>query len=385
MLAVIKGIGETEFSKDSGRSDLRLNLEASLTAIRDAGLTPGDIDGIVVPGLVGATAEDLMTNFGIDDLAYTACVHMGGAGPLASLAHARLAVLGGVAKNVLISFGYNGRSANRVGRRPPVLQLGGAPLYRRNYDGVSGLIAPSALYALWAQRYMHECGWKNTEPMGHVARIQSRYAVMNGLGMMDREITLEEHQESRLISEPFRLYDVCRETDGACAIVVSATESPGSSGSGSGDVVIRGIAEGHPAQPDMLTVRRPFLDSAIAKAGQRAFAMAGCTPADIDFTEIYDAFTFHVIWQLEALGFCPPGEGGAFVTDGNTELSGRLPTNTHGGLLSQAHLWGINHITEAVKQLRGTAGAAQVAGARRGLVSGNGDLGDGAVGILEAV
>jgi acetyl-CoA acetyltransferase len=261
-----------------------------------------------------------------------------------------------------------------------VLQLGAAPLYRRNFDGVSGLIAPSLFYALWAQRYMHEHGWTSTEPMAHVARIQSEHALLNGLGMADRVITVEEHQASRFIVEPFRLYDCCRETDGAAAIVVAGVEEPAP-----GDVVIRGIGEGHPAQPDQPTMRRPFLDSAVEKAGRRAFAMAGCGPGDVHFAEIYDAFTFNVIWQLEALGFCEPGGGADFVLGGNTELSGTQPVNTHGGLLSQAHLWGVNHITEAVKQLRGTAGKAQVHGARRGLVTGSGDFGDAAVAILEAV
>jgi acetyl-CoA acetyltransferase len=187
-----------------------------------------------------------------------------------------------------------------------------------------------------------------------------------------------DHQESRLISDPFRLYDCSRETDGGAAYVVTARKATGEKA-----IHIRGVGEGHPGQPDQPTTRLEFMRSGMGRAGQRAFDMAGWKPGDVDFAELYDAFTFNVIWQLEDLGLCPVGSGAQFVREGNIGLGGQLPVNTHGGLLAQAHLWGINHITEAVKQLRGTAGAAQVKNAARALVSGSGDLGDAAVALLE--
>jgi acetyl-CoA acetyltransferase len=375
----IVGIGETEFSKESGKSDLRLNLEASKLAIADAGLRADEIDGIVVPAVVGATTEDLMTNLGIEDLSYTANIVMGGAGPVASLHHARLAVQGGVARRILVSFGYNGRSGVRLGRKPPPIMGGEAPMLRRNFDGVHGLITPPQFYALWAQRYLHEHGWSDTRPFGHVASAQSRYAVLNGKGPSAKEISVEDHQASRLISSPFRLYDCSRETDGGAAFVVAVVDDADADRA----VIVRGTGEGHPGQPDQPTTRRDFLRSGMGPAGRRAFAMAGWSPSDIDVAELYDAFTFNVIWQLEDLGFCEPGAGGEFVSSGATAVGGQLPVNTHGGLLAQAHLWGINHVTEAVGQLRGTAGAAQVSGAQRALVTGSGDLGDAAVVLLE--
>lgn len=376
--AVIAGIGETPFTKQSGQSDLQLNLAASVAALADAGIEPEELDGIIVPTAVNATVEDLMTNLGIEDLSFTSNLRVGGAGPAAALLHAKLAVESGVAKRILVSYGFNGRSGARLGRRPPTIMFGEAPNLRRNYEGVHGLIVPSQFYALWAQRYMHDHGWTDTVPMAHVAATQSRHAMLNGLGPAASEVLVADHQQSRMISDPFRLFDCSRETDGGAAYVVTASDQGGDKA-----VHVRGVGEGHPGQPDQPTTRRNFLRSGMGGAARRAFDMAGWTPGDVDVAELYDAFTFNVIWQLEDLGFCKPGDGGDFVRDGNIGVGGQLPVNTHGGLLAQAHLWGINHITEAVKQLRGTAGAAQVSNAARVLVSGSGDLGDAAVALLE--
>ena len=215
---------------------------------------------------------------------------------------------------------------------------------------------------------------------GEVAVAHREHALLSDNAVMKKPITLEDHANSRMISDPFRLLDCSLESDGGAACIVSAAERAGDLKHRR--VYISGVAEGHPDSPGSITQRPDMTSLGIAKAAGRCFQMAGVSHADIDLTEIYDCFTYAVIRQLEDLGFCKKGEGGPFVEDGRLRPGGALPTNTHGGLLSQAHVWGLNHIVELVRQLRGDGGRAQVKDAEVGLVTGYGDMGDGAVAIL---
>jgi len=197
--------------------------------------------------------------------------------------------------------------------------------------------------------------------------------------MYGRPLTMEEYASSRVIADPYLMLDCCLETDGAAAVLVTTKDRATGSNA---PIELMGVAEGHADSADDIVNRRDFFQTGLTKAAPRAFAQAGLGPEDMDFAMIYDCFTFEVIQQLEEAGFCARGEGGRFVEEGNIKLGGSLPVNPSGGLLSEGHLAGINHIVEAVRQLRGHGEARQVDGARLAAVAGWGDLGDGSLAIL---
>jgi acetyl-CoA acetyltransferase len=374
--AAVSGIGETAYTRGTSKSGPALQFEASLKAIADAGLSPGDIDGIVpyFPG--GAIAEDHVANLGLPDLKLSVFVPMGGATCVAALQTAAMAVATGVCRHVLISVGRTGYSGARASERLlqfPQFALAG------EFEAPIGVFAPAQLYAPGARRHMELYG---TTPrhFAEVAVVTRQHAILNGNAVMTKPLTVEEHHASRMISDPFRLFDCSLESDGGAAIVVSAADA--ARDLARPVVSILGVAEGHPDSPASITQRADLLQFGLAKAAPRAFEMAGVKPADIDVAEIYDCFTFTVINQLENLGFCKKGEGGPFIMGGRIALGGALPINTHGGLLSQGHVVGLNHIIELTRQLRGEGGRAQVKNAKTGLVTGYGDMGDGSLAIL---
>ncbi|MBT4488238.1 MAG: thiolase family protein [Rhodospirillaceae bacterium] len=372
----VTGIGETEYSKNSGKSVIALQMEASLKAIADAGLTPNDIDGVIPYGNLEVVAEDFITNLGIQDLRYSAVTPLGGASAVAAIQAAVTAVASGVANHVLIPIGRNGASGERIGDRVQAM-----PQFRilGEYEMPSGNIAPPQLYAHMARRHMELYGTTSAQ-LAEIAVAVRSNAILNDNAVMTKPMTIEDHQNSRMISDPLRLFDCCLESDGAAAVIISASDR--AKDLAQRPIYIMGVGEGHPDSPSIITQRPDITTLGTAKAGPRAFGMAGVTPKDIDVAEIYDCFTYIVMCQLEDLGFCEKGEGGDFVSNGRIALDGELPINTHGGLLSQSHIVGMNHVCELVKQLRGTGGKAQVANAEIGLVTGYGDMGDGSVAIM---
>ena len=373
---VITGIGETEFTQGSNKSVSALNMEAALKAIDDAGLSPKDIDGVIPYVTGGVVAEEFITNFGIEDLKLSVTAPLGGASPVASIQTAVAAVATGICNHVLIPIGRNGYSGDRIGNR--VQQL---PQFRTvgEFEMPMGAIAPAQLYAPMARRHMELYG-TTSEQLAEIAVTIRSNALLNDNAIMKKPLTIDEHQNSRMIADPLRLNDCCLESDGGAAIVVSAAER--AKDLRQKPIYIMGVAEGHPDSPSAITQRPELTRLGTAKSAPRAFEMAGVTHKDIDVAEIYDCFTYIVMCQLEDLGFCKKGEGGDFIQGGRIALDGELPINTHGGLLSQAHIVGLNHVTELVKQLRGTGGKAQIKDAEIGLVTGYGDMGDGAVAIM---
>ncbi|HSZ87808.1 MAG TPA: hypothetical protein VK822_00380 [Acetobacteraceae bacterium] len=370
----VTGVGETEYMRGTDRTPLSLQLEASLKAIDDAGLKPTDIDGVIPYGL-GAVAEDFVTNFGISDLRFSATTPMGGASAVAAIQCAVAAIHAGICNHVLLAIGRTGHSGGRIGAR--VQQM---PQFRvvGEFEMPSGAIAPAQLYAPMARRHMELYGTTSLH-FAEIAVSTRNNAMLNPNATMKRPITAEDHQNSRMISDPLRLLDCSLESDGGAAVVISAADR--ARDMRQRPVLVMGAAEGHPDSPSAITQRPDMTTLGLAKAAPRAFAMAGVTPDDIDVAEIYDCFTYNVLCQIEDAGFCKKGEGGPFVASGAIRLDGRLPVNTHGGLLSQAHMAGMNHIVELVRQLRGAA-AAQVRDAEIGLVTGYGDMGDGSIAIM---
>ncbi len=380
--ACIVGIGQTDYCRKpgSGMSQLGLQLKAASAAIADAGLRGRDIDGIMpFPNL--GHAEGFAANLGCENLRYASIIHMGGAAPVASLQAAAAAVTSGMASYVLIPAGWNGYSGMRVKQTvsQDTASIPGGAIARDFYLPY-GLVAPPQWYSLMARRHMHEYGTR-AEQLGCIALAMRKHAQLNENAVMHgKEMTLEDYLASPMLADPYRIFDCCIETDGAAAAIVTTVER--AKDLDKKPVYIMGAAAGQPYPADEITNRKDIFQTGLTIAAPEAFAMAGVKPSDADFAMIYDCFTFEVLQQLEEVGFCERGEGGSFVEDGRIELGGELPVNTHGGLLSEAHVLGMNHIVEATHQLRGTAGKRQVENAEIGVVTGWGDFGDGSIAIL---
>ncbi|MFI6324047.1 lipid-transfer protein [Nonomuraea sp. NPDC050556] len=354
-MTAIVGIGATEFSKESGRSELQLASEAVLAALDDAGLAPSDVDGMVTFTQDTNQEISVAREVGIGDLSFFSRVHYGGGAACGTVAHAAMAVATGAASVVVCYRAFNERSGRRFGQ--PDARLGGEPSSQgleMSWHVPYGLMTPAAWVAMFARRYMHVYG-ATSEDFGRVAVAMRRHASTNPAAWFyERPITLEEHQASKWIVEPLHLLDCCQESDGGVALVV--TSAARARDLRQRPAVISAAAQGSGAGQAMMTsYYRDDMSGLpeISVVGRQLWEKSGLTPDDIQTAILYDHFTPFVLSQLEELGFCGRGEAADFIRDGAIELGGRLPLNPHGGQLGEAYIHGMNGIAEAVRQIRG--------------------------------
>jgi acetyl-CoA acetyltransferase len=371
--ACIAGIGRSAYGRRgqlAGEGTLRLALQAIRAACDDAGLDPTDIDGFSSYSDDAATPSTLSMALGTPRVRYAGMVWGGGgAGMGGAFTNAAMAVATGVADHVVvlrsISQGEGGRFGQSLAGRGPTRL---PPPF--GYALPFGLMSPAQMFALPARRHMHVYG-TTEDHFAEVAVTEYTNALTNPDALFGRALTVEEHHASRMIADPLRLFDCCRESDGAAAVILTTPERAadlrqppvlvaGASGAG-GFRWGEGILSGH-----------NMPDDDYPTAGQRATAeevyrIAGMGPADVDVAMFYDHFTPFVLMGLEDFGFCGRGESGPFVAEGNIRPGGSLPVNPHGGNLAEVYLHGMTHVLEGVRQLRGTA-PNQVPGAEVALV-----------------
>jgi acetyl-CoA acetyltransferase len=353
----IVGVGATEFSKDSGRSELRLAAEAVRAAIADAGLQPSDVDGLATFTQDNNTEAAVAREVGIPSLSFFSRIHYGGGAACATVQQAAMAVATGVAEVVVCYRAFNERSGQRFG------QVMSGLAFAPTSSGVDagwvypmGLSTPAAWVAMAARRYMHEYG-ATSEDFGRVAVAVRKAAATNPNAFFyERPITLADHQASRWIAEPLHLLDCCQESDGGVAIVVTSAER--ARDLAQPPVTISAAAQG--SGPDQFVMTSYYRDSIsglpeMGVVANQLWRQSGIGPDDVDVAVLYDHFTPFVLMQLEELGFCGRGEAAAFIADGRLELDGALPLNPNGGQLGEAYIHGMNGIAEATRQVRGTA------------------------------
>lgn len=367
--AAVAGIGATEFSKESGRSELQLSCEAVLDALDDAGLSAADVDGLVTFTMDNSAEIAVARELGMGDLRFFSRINYGGGAACGTVQQAALAVATGVAEVVVCYRGFNERSGQRFGQ---VQSWAATQVNTNGLDNAwtypAGLSTPAATVAMQARRYMHEYGATSAD-FGAVAVADRRHAATNPKAWFHgKPITLEDHQASRMIADPLRLLDCCQESDGAVAIVVTSTEKARDLRHGA--VPILAAAQG--SAPDQFVMTSYYRDDIgipeIGVVGRELWRQSGLGPGDMDAAILYDHFTPYVLMQLEELGFCGRGEAPGFVAGGALEVGGRLPVNTHGGQLGEAYIHGMNGIAEGVRLMRGTS-VNQVAGAARVVVT----------------
>jgi acetyl-CoA acetyltransferase len=351
----IVGIGQTEFSENSGRSELQLTVECVKTAIEDAGLKPSDIDGMVTFTIDGSDEIAVARGLGSEELRFFSRIPHGGGGAMSLVHQAVMAITTGMCRAVVGYRALNGSSGMHFNPG-----AAGGPLttdqIHWSWYMPYGLMTPASWVAMFTQRYMHE--YRATdECLAEIAVTTRKHAAHNPNAIFyERPITKEDYYKSGWLVEPLRLCDCCPDTDGGAAFVVTSAEwardlqHP--------PAIVRGVAQGAAYDQEVMT---SFYRNTISDlpecdlVADQCYEQSGLASDDIDAAVIYDAFTSLVLFQLESFGFCKRGEGHEFVKGGTLGLDGRLPCNTHGGQLGEAYIQGVNGVNEGVRLIRGTS------------------------------
>ncbi len=371
--AAIVGVGATEFSRHAGRSELQLACEAVTAALADAGLAAADVDGIVSYTVDPVEETELVRSTGFQEIGFSSRIPYGGGGSMGTLLHAAAAIASDAADVIVVYRAIRARSgSSRFGgaKTTPSPTSGHSGTTAMQWCMPYGVLTPASWMALNATRYMHTYGVSSTDFGRAVVQLRA-YAETNPSAWgFRRPMTLADHQASRWIAEPcIRMFDCCQETDGSVALVITSRERAADLPNRTvliGTAATAGLFEQEIAsdhyRPDLAV-----MEGSVA-LGRRLFDRSGFRRDEIDAAMIYDAFSPILLMQLEALGFCGPGEAKDFIADGNLALDGALPTNTNGGLIGEGYIHGLNLVLEAVRQLRGS-GVNQVPDARQILVT----------------
>lgn len=362
----IVGIGETPALRRSPRDIKRMALDAILEALDDAGIAPGEVDGIVTEGMVmphKVPHEYVAAQFGIERH-FDATMSQVGAGIVGAPMLAAMAIQAGLA-NVVVSYFSIDWGSDPAG---PYGYHDAFPA-KAAFEKPYGFSGQPSYWALWARRYMHEYGLTE-EQLGMLAVQQRQNALRTGRSQMQKPMSLDDYLAAPMISDPLRIPDCCLISDGAAAFVMTSKER--ARDCRKPPVRVLGTGFSSRGNPDDLFSQGSELMITPGAREARASAerASGVSLSDADFAELYDCFTPACLLQLEDLGLCGKGEAGAMVAEGHTSLEGRLPVNTHGGLLSYSYRLAVEHVVEAVRQLRGEAGGVQVADAELGFVTG---------------
>jgi len=358
---VIAGIGQTAFGKLPGRSTVSLNIEACRKALADAGVEKDSVDALLVKPptsnpqfMYGQTLAEAM---GVQPRVGGAW-DQGGAANISLISFAAMAIEHDQCEIALVCYADNPRTGSRHA-------------YEKAWgdDAAYGWFGVPAGYAMLARRHMEEFG-TTSDQLGAIAVAIRKHGAANPSAQLRKGLTLDQYRESPWVVDPLRRDDCCLVSDGAAAVVLMSAKRARSLGVKK-PVPILGFGQG---QSSWDVAQRSDLTRTCAEvSGATAFRMAGLEPKDIDVAQIYDCFTITVLMTLEAYGFSPRGEGGAFCTGGRLEIGGELPVNTAGGLLSESGMPGLQLVTEAVRQMRGEANL-QIPGARTCVVSNQGGI-----------